>query len=126
MWQELTKAAEHLRQDEVRIPVLKSVIWEQLQKIVNENGWMQTLEVPTNMAAASSTKSKKSKDWAPSATWQAVLAENPGMEEERVEAEIYVDEHCIPLSQFGDYENTILCYQRHAWTSDMQDRLSGM
>ena len=57
--QELSEAAEHLRQNEVKKSTLKNMIWEKTLEWIKENTWAQTQERPAAFKSGEPAKQKK-------------------------------------------------------------------
>lgn len=123
--QELHTAAEPLRQNEVKISVLKNVVWQKTLEWIRATSFAQTGEIPSKGAKSSSEgpKSKKNKgiQWEPDELWTAIQQSIDSEEELVIESHHFVESTLIPKFVEGMPVDVVHQHQTNAWNTDVQD-----
>ena len=121
--QELHTAAEPLRQNEVKIAVLKMEIWNATVAWIQSTEYAQTDAVPagSNKWATTSTKKKNKSDWVPDPLYEAVEKAMPHESELTIEANRYVEADLMPIFASGMPVDFVQEQHTNKWNADIQD-----
>ena len=123
------QAAEPLRQNEVKVQYLKSVLWEKTVAWVKERPQYHTPDIPKQcVKAKASTGSSKKKKWDPDALWEAIAESRPGLDEFQVGCHHFVEEKMIPWFRDKKKEDEevnpiplVFTPEMKTWNSDNQE-----
>ena len=125
MLQDLCDEAESVRQQEVTKSLMKTQLWQKLEKLIKEKPELQTSEMMPGSGVAKSQKEKDTADWETDDLTLYIRLQKPEATSQEVQAERFVEVELVPGVRDGAFAAAgVDSYPSMTWPSETQDSVS--
>ena len=123
--QDLCDEAESVRQQEVTKSLMKTQLWQKLEKRIKEKPQLQTSEMMPGSGVAKSQKEKDTGDWETDDITQYIRSQTPGATSREVQAECFVEVELVPRFRDGAFAAAgVDSYPSNTWPPEAQGSVS--